>query len=143
MRFALTCAAVLATIVFPAAEETPVKYFAASEMTALFAKGGTVTAGADYKVMAAQRTGVGEAELHERETDVFRIMTGSATLVTGGRLVGARATDPGETRGTGIEDGGTRQVSAGDVVVIERGTPHWFKAVDGRVEYFVVKVISR
>jgi hypothetical protein len=27
--------------------------------------------------------------------------------------------------------------------VIERGTPHWFKAVDGRVEYFVVKVISR
>jgi mannose-6-phosphate isomerase-like protein (cupin superfamily) len=143
MRLAVTCAAVLAALVFPAAQETPVKYVAASEMTALFAKGGTVTAGADYKVMAAQRTGVGEAELHERETDVFRIMSGSATFVTGGRIVGARATDPGETRGTGIEGGETRQLSAGDVVVIERGTPHWFKAVDGRVEYFVVKVISR
>jgi hypothetical protein len=23
--------------------------------------------------------------------------------------------------------------------VIEKGTPHWFKAVEGRVEYFVVK----
>ena len=129
MRLAVSCAFVLAALVFPAAQETPVKYFAASEMTALFAKGGTVTAGADYKVMAAQRTGVGEAELHERET--------------GGRIVGARATDPGETRGTGIEGGETRQLSAGDVIVIERGTPHWFKAVDGRVEYFVVKVISR
>jgi mannose-6-phosphate isomerase-like protein (cupin superfamily) len=143
MRLAVICATILAAVVFPTAQEKPVKYFSASDMAALFAKGGTVTAGADYKVMAAQRTGVGEAELHDRDTDVFRIMSGSATFVTGGRIVGARATDPGETRGTGIEGGETRQVSAGDVVVIERGTPHWFKAVDGRVEYFVVKVISR
>ena len=63
--------------------------------------------------------------------------------VSGGRIVGAHVTGPGETRGTGIEGGETRQLSAGDVVVIERGTPHWFKAVEGRVEYFVVKVISR
>jgi mannose-6-phosphate isomerase-like protein (cupin superfamily) len=143
MRLAVTCAAVLAAVVFPAAQETSVKYFPASDIATLFVKGGTVTAGADYKVQAAQRTGVGEAEVHERETDVFRIMSGSATFVTGGRIVGPRATDPGETRGTAIEGGETRHLSAGDVVVIERGTPHWFKAVDGRVEYFVVKVISR
>jgi mannose-6-phosphate isomerase-like protein (cupin superfamily) len=143
MRLAVTCAAVLAAVVFPAAQETPVKYFPASDMAAFFVKGGTVTSGADYKVQAAQRTGVGEAELHERDTDVFRIVSGSATFVTGGRIVGAHVTGPGETRGTGIEGGETRQLSAGDVVVIERGTPHWFKSVEGRVEYFVVKVISR
>jgi mannose-6-phosphate isomerase-like protein (cupin superfamily) len=109
-------------------------------MAAFFAKGGTVTSGANYTVMAAQRTAGGEAELHDRDTDVFRIMSGSATFVTGGRLVGAHTTDPGETRGTGIEGGDTRQLSAGDVVVIKKGLPHWFKAVEGRLEYFVVKV---
>jgi mannose-6-phosphate isomerase-like protein (cupin superfamily) len=109
-------------------------------MSALFAKGGTVTSGANYKVMAAQRTGGGEVELHEHDTDVFRIMSGSATFVTGGRIAGAHVTEPGETRGTGIEGGDTRQLSTGDVIVIEKGTPHWFKAVDGRIEYFVVKV---
>ena len=116
------------------------KYFPASDMAAMFVKGGTVTTGANYKVMAAQRTAGGEVELHDDDTDVFRIMSGSATFVTGGRIVGAHTTAPGETRGTGIEGGDTRTLSAGDVIVIEKGVPHWFKAVDGRVEYFVVKV---
>ena len=137
---AVMCAAILFSLTTPSAQEAPVKYFPASDVAALFAKGGTVTSGSNYKVMAAQRTGGGEAELHEHDTDIFRIMSGSATFVTGGRITGAHATEPGETRGTGIEGGDTRQLSAGDVVIIEKGTPHWFKAVDGRVEYFVVKV---
>ena len=78
--------------------------------------------------------------MHDRDTDVFRIMSGSATFVTGGRIVGARTLEPGETRGTAIEGGVTRQLSVGDVVVIEKGLPHWFKAVEGRLEYFVVTV---
>ena len=145
MRLAAAiCAAVLSGLTAPSAQqESPVKYFPAPEMAAMFAKGGTVTSGANYRVMAAQRTGGGEAELHDRDTDVFRIMSGSATFVTGGRIVGARTIEPGETRGTGIEGGKTQQLSAGDVIVIEKGVPHWFKAVDGRVEYFVVKVIQK
>jgi len=142
MRSALiTCAGVLFTLAAAAAQqELPVKYVPASEMAAFFAKGGTVAAGANYTVMASQRTAAGEAEMHDRDTDVFRIMSGSATFVTGGRLIGAHTTEPGETRGTGIEGGETRQLSAGDVIVIEKGLPHWFKTIDGRVEYFVVKV---
>jgi mannose-6-phosphate isomerase-like protein (cupin superfamily) len=142
MRPALiTCASVLFTVAAAAArQEVPVTYVPASEMAAFFAKGGTVTSGANYTVMAAQRTAAGEAEVHDRDTDVFRIMSGSATFVTGGRIVGARTIEPGETRGTGIEGGETRQLSAGDVIVIEKGLPHWFKVVDGRLEYFVVKV---
>ena len=137
----ITCVAVLFNLAVPSAQqESPVKYFPASDVAAMFVKGGTVTTGANYTVMAAERTAVGEAELHDDDTDVFRIMSGSATFVTGGRLVGAHATAPGETRGTGIEGGETRTLSAGDVIVIEKGIPHWFKAVDERVEYFVVKV---
>jgi len=133
-------AAICVGIAALAAQEDSVKYFAASDVAAIFVKGGTVTRGANYTVMAAQRTAGGEAELHEQDTDVFRIMSGSATFVTGGRLLGGRETGPGETRGTGIDGGQTQELSAGDVIVIEKGTPHWFKAVDGRVEYFVVKV---
>jgi mannose-6-phosphate isomerase-like protein (cupin superfamily) len=142
MRSALiTCASVLFTVGAAAArQELPVKYVPASEMTAFFAKGGTVIRGPNYTVMAAQRTAAGEAEVHDLDTDVFRIMSGSATFVTGGRIVGARTIEPGETRGTGIEGGETRQLSAGDVIVIEKGLPHWFKVVEGRLEYFVVKV---
>ena len=137
----ITCVAVLFNLAVPSAQqESPVKYFPASDVAAMFVKGGTVTTGADYTVMAAQRTAVGEAELHDDDTDVFRIMSGSATFVTGGRLVGARTTAPGETRASGIEGGESRTLSAGDVIVIEKGIPHWFKAIDGRVEYFVVKV---
>jgi quercetin dioxygenase-like cupin family protein len=141
MRFISTLgAALLLSVAAPSAQEAPVKYFPASDVAAIFAKGGTVTTGSNYTVMAAQRTGGGEAELHEHDTDVFRIMSGSATFVTGGRITGAHTTGAGETRGTGIEGGDTRQLSEGDVIVIEKGVPHWFKAVAGRVEYFVVKV---
>ena len=136
---AVITAAICVRVGALSAQEAPVKYFPASDVAAIFAKGGTVTRGANYTVMAAQRTAAGEAELHEQDTDVFRIMSGSATFVTGGRLLGGRETDPGETRGTGIDGGQTQQLSAGDVIVIEKGTPHWFKAVEGRVEYFVVK----
>jgi quercetin dioxygenase-like cupin family protein len=31
-------------------------------------------------------------------------------------------------------------LQAGDVITIPKGVPHWFKAVDGKVKYFVVKV---
>ena len=119
----IACVAVLFTFAVPAArQESPVKYFPASEMAAIFVKGGTVTAGANYTVMAAQRTGTGEAELHADDTDVFRIMSGSATFVTGGRLVGARTTAPGETRGTAGDDIRLQRCGiVADVAVIQRG----------------------
>src|SRR3954453_22357097 len=105
MRSAVvTCAVVLLGLTTPSAQEAPVKYFPASDMAALFAKGGTVTSGSNYKIMAAQRTGGGEAELHEHDTDVFRIMSGSATFVTGGRVTGPHTIEAGGTGGGG--DGG-------------------------------------
>ena len=86
------------------------------------------------------RTGGGEAELHSLDRDIFHVLEGSATFVTGGTLVGAHETAPGETRATSIEGGVTQTLQAGDVITIPKGVPHWFKAVDGRVRYFVVKV---
>jgi len=123
--------------------QTPgVTHTSAPDVNVLFAKpgGGTVADDPHYKVMVSTRTGGGEAEQHARETDIFYIVEGSATFVTGGTIVGAHETAPDQTRGTGLEGGVEQTLSAGDVVTIDAGVPHWFKAVDGRVRYFVVKV---
>jgi mannose-6-phosphate isomerase-like protein (cupin superfamily) len=75
-------------------------------------------------MMRVYRTGDGEAELHEKQVDVFLVEQGSASLVVGGKVVGARTTGPGEVRGSSIE-GGTRSVlGVGDIVHIPNGVPH-------------------
>jgi quercetin dioxygenase-like cupin family protein len=117
-----------------------VKYFPKDEVTASFAKGGTLVNEANYKVMTAHRTGPGNVEVHRSYTDVFYIVQGSTTLVTGGKVIGEKDSNPDEPRGDSIEGGETRKLAAGDAIVIPAGVPHWMKEVEGNLEYFVVKV---
>ena len=42
--------------------------------------------------------------------------------------------------GTGIKDGVSRQVKAGDMIVIPAGVPHWFSKIDGSITYVVVRI---
>lgn len=80
------------------------------------------------------------AEIHTRDTDIAYVLRGSATLVTGGTAVDVKEIGPEELRGTAIQGGETRQLQAGDVVVIPNGVPHWFKEVQAPFLYYVVKV---
>jgi len=74
--------------------------------------------------MLSFRSRDGEAEVHEKFADLFCVLAGKATLVTGGVVNGARTVAPGETRGRLI-DGGTRQtLRAGDLAHVPAGTPH-------------------
>jgi mannose-6-phosphate isomerase-like protein (cupin superfamily) len=74
--------------------------------------------------MLSFRSRSGEVEVHERFADLFVVLAGAATLVTGGTVTGARNAGPGETRGESIE-GGTRQnLRPGDVAHVPAGTPH-------------------
>ena len=66
----------------------------------------------------------GDAELHEKFTDMFLILAGTTTLVTGGRVLGARQVGPGETRGVSIEGGIRMQPRVGEVAHIPAGIPH-------------------
>ena len=93
-----------------------------------------------FAVMGLRRTAAGQSEIHEKDTDIFYIIDGKATFITGGKMVGGKITAPGEMRGTGIEGGQSRILSKGDVITIPNGTPHWYSAVDGSVTDFVVKV---
>jgi mannose-6-phosphate isomerase-like protein (cupin superfamily) len=105
-----------------------------------FTKGRPLIETGGYKVHASRRDAPGIAEVHARDTDIFYVLDGSATLVTGGRPREAKSTGPDETRGSGIDGGSTRSVAKGDVIIIPAGVPHWFKAVTAPFLYYTVKV---
>jgi glc operon protein GlcG len=120
----------------------PVTHLERGRVTAAFVRGAPLLENGNYKVHASRREAPGEAEVHEHETDVFYVLEGAATFVTGGSVVDPRIVAPGEIRGSAIRGGESRRLTAGDVVVIPRGVPHWFKESDNPFLYFVVKPIS-
>jgi len=121
----------------------PVTYLDHAAVTAAFARGAPLLETPEYKVHASRRTEPGLVEVHEYETDVVYVLEGEATFVTGGSLVDGKVTAPGEIRGSRIEGGSMQQLLPGDVVVVPRGTPHWFREIQ-KVPflYFVVKPIA-
>jgi glc operon protein GlcG len=104
-----------------------------------FAKDATLLRSQGFRVEASHRMGPGEAEVHSHDTDIFYVLKGSADLVVGGKVSEPHQVSEGEIRGASIEGGEPRVIASGDVVVIPRGVPHWFKQVAGPVSYFVVK----
>ena len=123
------------------ADASRVAYLPSDQVKAAFATGAPLIEVADYKIHASRRESMpGLAEIHTHDTDIIYVLEGSATLVTGGRAVEAKPTGPEELRGSAIEGGETRELVAGDVVVVPNGTPHWFKQVRGPLLYYVVKV---
>ena len=94
-----------------------------------------------HAAMLAFRSRNGEAEIHEKFADVFCVLAGGATLVTGGTVAGARLTDPGELRGSGIEGGIRQDLRSGDVAHVPAGTPHqMLVSSEKTVTYLVIKV---
>src|ERR1017187_1414973 len=52
--------------------------------------------------MLSFRSRDGEAEMHQNFADLFFVLAGAATLMTGGTLIRPRVVGPGETRGDSI-----------------------------------------
>jgi Cupin len=87
---------------------------------------------------------------HDKLTEVYYVLEGSGTLVTGGRQIDGKPiapesatyrelTGPSAT-GTGINAGESRRIAPGDVVIIPQGVPHWFSSIEGTIKYLVVRV---
>jgi mannose-6-phosphate isomerase-like protein (cupin superfamily) len=89
------------------------------------------------------RSRSGEAEIHDHHADLFVVLSGAATLVTGGSVRGARATAPGETRGDAIEGGVQQQLRAGDIAHVPAGVPHqMLLSGEQTISCFVMKIES-
>jgi len=87
---------------------------------------------APYNVSLEYRAQVANAAVHETEAELFYVIDGSATLVTGGTLTDSTRNGANLT-GKGIQGGTSRKVAKGDFVMVPEGQPHWFSAIDGTV----------
>ena len=97
----------------------------------------------NHYTMLAHREQTGSSEVHQKESDFFFVVTGDATLTTGGTVVKPTTSGPGEIRGTGISGGKDQKLAPGDVVHIDAGVPHQLKLKTGTLfTYFVIKVIQ-
>ena len=128
-------------VIWPAAELKSYGKKLAPKMNAGKVASETLSNWGNHVAMIAHREGDGEAELHEKQADVFFVQSGEATLVIGGEVQGGRNTGPGEVRGPSIKGGEKRPLAAGDVAHIPAKVAHQLLIAPGRhFTYFVIKV---
>jgi mannose-6-phosphate isomerase-like protein (cupin superfamily) len=88
-----------------------------------------VETGTGQIVVRRRQDGPNNASVHDDLTEIYNIVSGSGTFVTGGAFKSA------QDRTAGITGGVSRHVQAGDFVVLPPGTPHWFSKIDGSITY--------
>jgi len=118
-------------------------YTSADEIKALIAKAKSERKGdapivaeqiltlAPYNANLEYRAAVGPAAVHEKEAEMFYVIEGSGTLMTGGKLTNEKRTNSANLTGTGIENGTARDIAKGDFVIVPENTPHWFSSING------------
>lgn len=87
---------------------------------------------------------------HDQVSEVYHILDGSATLVTGSDIAGwqRRPADNVAVRllngpggnGASIRNGATYELKAGDVIVIPAGVGHWFTKIDDHIRYLMIRI---
>jgi mannose-6-phosphate isomerase-like protein (cupin superfamily) len=85
---------------------------------------------APYNVNMEHRIMGQAAAVHETEAEMFYVIDGAGTLVTGGKLIEERRTNPENLSGTGIEGGISKRVAKGDWVLVPAGVPHQYPTVE-------------
>ena len=129
----------------PAQPRTPlssVVFVDHDKVAAALAKGGGLVTASDVLVSGSHRDKPGQVEVHDKEMDVIYVTDGTATFVSGGKIVGGKELEADQWLGTDITGGTTQKLVKGDVIVVPAGTPHWFKEVPGPISYYVVKVVK-
>ena len=95
---------------------------------------GSISSGEDYNINMIRRNAPAGAIVHLDGTEIHYIVEGAGILTTGG--IAVRAQSGGSAN---IEGGYSQRVVVGDLVLIPRGTPHQYTAVEGVVGYLEVR----
>ena len=87
---------------------------------------------------------------HHQVSEVYHVLDGEATLVTGSDVEGLRPrpvddravvllNGPG-ANGSSIKNGVVHHLRAGDVIIIPAGVGHWFTRIDDHITYLMVRI---
>ncbi len=86
--------------------------------------------------------------MHDDTAESYVVISGNATLITGGTIVNGRRSAP-ENEVTTILNGPscggtmvgytTRNIKTGDIIIIPEGVPHGFSAVPDHVTYLSIR----
>jgi mannose-6-phosphate isomerase-like protein (cupin superfamily) len=108
-----------------------------------------VAIGVLHRNRASAQNPAGALE-HSEVTEIYQIVSGTGTFVTGGTMDNPKASAPDSqivkvldgpsTSGGPIRNGVSRKVGPGDMIVIPPNTPHGFTEIDDQVVYTVVRV---
>jgi mannose-6-phosphate isomerase-like protein (cupin superfamily) len=84
------------------------------------------------------------ALIHDYVTEIYEIVEGSGTLVSGGMLMDPRESDLTRVNAgmshTGMHHGGeSRKVKPHDVIIVPAGMAHRFSELDGPITYLVYR----
>ena len=87
---------------------------------------------------------------HDHVSEVYHIISGSATLVTGPDLIDAvrrpatnenvRLLNGPGSNAAGVRNGVTHQLKAGDAIIIPAGTGHLFTKIDDHITYIMIRI---
>jgi len=85
------------------------------------------TASLEYRVSGVNAP----ASVHEREAEMFYVVEGAGTLVTGGTLRDEKRTNAENLSGSAVDGGTPRRLAKGDWVMVPEKTAHWFTQIEG------------
>jgi mannose-6-phosphate isomerase-like protein (cupin superfamily) len=71
--------------------------------------------------------------MHGSEAEIFFVMDGAATIMTGGTLVDQQRTGGDNLRGTSVTGATAHRIQKGDIVFVPVATPHGFSGFDPAV----------
>lgn len=101
-------------------------------------------------VYRGKETAGGAVAEHDLVSEVYHVIDGSATLVTGSDITDLkrRPEDDRAVRflngpggnGVSIRNGVTYELKPGDVVIIPAGVGHWFTKIDDHIRYLMVRI---
>ena len=121
----------------PAPSITDTKVVTASEVASLVAATPKDRNGyanfirlAPYNVNMEHRIMNQAASVHETEAELFYVIDGAGTLVTGGKLKEEKRTNAENLTGSAIEGGVSKRVAKGDWILIPAGVPHQYPGVE-------------
>jgi mannose-6-phosphate isomerase-like protein (cupin superfamily) len=152
----------------PTCAGCPATYIASDEVKAFVARGiarGGVVADQQMRAVNVGKSNVDvglvyrgklaapadqSAAEHDLVSEVYHVIDGSGTLVTGPELVNpirrpaenenVRLLNGPGNNAASIRNGVTYQLRPGDVIVIPAGTGHWFTRIDDHITYLMVRI---